>query len=284
MSYAIGVDVGGTKIEVCLVDAGTGAVLVSARQPTMPERGGAAVLDDCVSAVDQIITSNDLRADSTPIGIGICELVDNMGQISSRVTLEWHRQTVEAAFVDHRTVVIESDVRAAAIAEHRHGAARDQSPFVYVSVGTGVSFALVVGGLAYRGNHGNAVMLGAPPVERTASGRGLAEQFGVHSAAEVFDCDTATAVIRRGSTDLGQALAWLVNALDPVMIVIGGGLGLRTSYRTAAVDEMRPLVESAVSRSIAVVPAALGAQSGAIGAALLAADEATTHRVPTGRD
>jgi glucokinase len=130
------------------------------------------------------------------------------------------------------------------------------------------------------------MILGAPPVERTASGPALAEQLGVPSAFDVFDRGEAAAaadVIQRGSAQLGQALAWLVNALDPELIVVGGGLGLRDVYRLAAVEAMRPLVEWPGDRSVEVVPAALGTHSVAVGAALLASDRATRGSLWTRR-
>jgi glucokinase len=69
---------------------------------------------------------------------------------------------------------------------------------------------------------------------------------------------------------LGAGLAWLVNALDPGIVVIGGGLGLVDRYRELAVDAMRPMIFAHNTRELRVVPAQLGADAGLIGAALAA--------------
>ena len=79
----------------------------------------------------------------------------------------------------------------------------------------------------------------------------------------------------RDATDrLGAALAVLVNALDPGAVVFGGGLGLDPRYREPVAAAMRRcLYDDAVRESLVVRPAALGADAGAIGAALAAADQ-----------
>lgn len=270
MTSAIGLDIGGSKIAACLVDVETGAVVTSARVPTRPERGGHAVLADCRHLTDELATADDNHAVRPPVGIGICELVNPAGEITSAATLDWRGIDLAAAF--GCSVLIESDVRAAAVAEARFGAGRGRSNFVYVTVGTGVSFTLVIDGFPYLGARGNALILGSPPVELTASGAGLSRLAGTTSAEEVFDRDEGTGFVREGTRDLGRALAWLVNALDPQLLVVGGGLGLRDDYREAAVAEMRHGIEAPDARNLEVVPAALGAGAGAVGVALLAAE------------
>jgi predicted NBD/HSP70 family sugar kinase len=65
-------------------------------------------------------------------------------------------------------------------------------------------------------------------------------------------------------------LAWLVNAVDPGTVVVGGGLGLVDRYRDLAVAAMRPMIFAGNTRDLPVVPAQLGADAGVIGAALVA--------------
>lgn len=266
MTNAIGIDVGGSKIAACLVDATSGKVIKSVRVPTRSRRGGRAVLDECRDLADS------LRGGRTeiPLGVGICELVSPAGAITSAVTVDWREFDLAAEFGG--PVVVESDVRAAAIAEARFGAGRATSTFIYVTVGTGVAFCLMIGGTPYIGAHGNALILGAPPVENTASGAGLARLAGTDSAEEVFELVEAEDLVRDGTRDLGRALAWLVNALDPELVVIGGGLGLRGDYREAAVAVMRAGIEAGSSGHLQVVPARCGAEAGAIGMALLASE------------
>jgi glucokinase len=266
VTSAVGLDVGGSKIAACLIDVSRGTILASCRASTDPQRGGRAVLSDCSELLAELIGGDD----ETPVGVGICELVSLSGRITSAETIDWRGIDLEAAF--GRPVVVESDVRAAAVGEARFGAGRGRSNFVYLNVGTGVAFTLMQSGTPYMGARGNALILGAPPVERSSSGKGLAQYAGVRSAEEVFGSGDSDQLIRNGSRDLGRAMAWLVNALDPELIVVGGGLGLRDDYRLAAVAEMRSGIEAADSRTVQVVRAELGADAGAIGVAVMAAE------------
>jgi glucokinase len=270
VTNAIGIDIGGSKIAACLVDVESGAVVKSARVQTQPERGGPAVLAECLQLADALAAGEHTVRMGIPIGVGICELVNPAGEITSAATLDWRGFDLAAEF--GAPVLVESDVRAAAVAEARLGAGRGCSNFVYVTVGTGVAFSLMIDSSPYLGARGNALILGAPPVEITAGGAGLSRLAGTDSAEEVFDHVEAAGFVHDGARDLGRALAWLVNALDPGLLVVGGGLGLRDDYREAAVSEMRAGIEANDSRNLRVVPAELGTDAGAVGVALLATE------------
>jgi glucokinase len=270
VTHAIGIDVGGSKIAACLVDVDRGVVVESMRLPTLPERGGRAVLRDCVGLVAALGRNGPTPPAGVPLGVGICELVSPTGEITSAATVDWRSLDLDVEFGS--PVVVESDVRAAAVGESRLGAGQGCSSFVYITVGTGVAFSLVIGGTPYVGSRGNALILGSPPVEATASGAALSRLAGASSAEEVFLRDDAADLVQDGSRDLGRALAWLFNALDPERLVVGGGLGLRSDYRDAAVSEMQQWVEPSDWAHVRVVPATLGADAGAVGAAILAAE------------
>ena len=259
-----GIDVGGTKLDACLVDRAAGQIVGRDRLPTLPERGGRAVLDDAVALVRRLAGGRQLEA----VGIGICELVDPAGTISSAVTVDWTQLDPIAAF-PASAVTIESDVRAAAGAEALCGAGRRlREPWLYVSVGTGISYALVLGGRPYPGARGNAIMVGAPPVEHVASGLALARAAGRPRAEDVLDDPAHAGLVERAARALGEALAFLANALDPALIVMGGGLGLRQAYRDQAARRMRELIEAETTRQVRLVGAELGSLAAPLGAAL----------------
>lgn len=262
---AVGVDVGGSKIAAGSVDVETGEVLKLVRRPTRPEAGGAAVLGACVDAAAAVASRP-----RTPIGIGICELVDPAGVVTSGVTVDWRSCDVQAAFATLGPVRIESDVRAAARAEARFGSGAAFTTFLYVTVGTGISFSHVVDGVPYPGVRGNAIVVGAPPVERQASGLALAHRAGVADTEAVFADPSHDRLVDEAAAELGLALAALVNAFDPEGVVVGGGLGLVTRYRELAVACARPAIDAENARELPVVPAELGELSGVVGAALSA--------------
>jgi glucokinase len=167
---------------------------------------------------------------------------------------------------------VESDVRAAAIAEARHGAGRNEPDFLYVSVGSGVSHCLMADRRPRLGARGAAIGTGAPLVEAWSGGLALAERTG-HASAEAALADPAAAdVVADAAARLGTVLAILVNALDPGALVIGGGLGLHAGYRAQVVAALRTAVYDAEARELPVHAGALGGEAAAIGAALAAAE------------
>ena len=198
------------------------------------------MLDDCVAMARRLAAG---RSDIA-IGMGVCELVDNEGHTQSAQTLDWRTLDVVGAFAQIGPAVVESDVRAAALAEARFGSGRGVDELLFVTVGTGISCCLVLGGRAYAGARGNAICFGAPPVENAASGLALAAAGGRERAEEVLADPALDDVVGEAAAALGAGLAWLVNALDPGKVVIGGGLGLverlsRASRGCDAPDDLR---------------------------------------------
>jgi glucokinase len=266
VTLAIGIDVGGTKLAAGLVDVATGACEARLERGTRPERDASAVLQDCVALAQRLAAGQS----GLPIGIGVCELVDREGRTQSAQTLDWRELDIAGAFGDLGRAVVESDVRAGALAEARFGGGRGVEDLLYVTVGTGISCCLVVDGRAYAGARGNAICFGAPPVEDAASGLALAAAGKRERAEDVLSDPSLDGVVEAAAAALGAGLAWLVNALDPGTVVIGGGLGLVDRYRDLAVAAMRPMIFADNTRDVPVVPAQLGPDAGIIGAALAA--------------
>jgi glucokinase len=253
VTLAVGIDVGGTKIAAGLVDTDGGEVLRSERVPTRPERGGPAVLADCAALAGR------LDPGGARVGVGICEVVDLDGRTTTAETVDWRGLDVAAAFGSGR-VTVESDVRAAALAEARLGAGAGLASFLHVVVGTGASTCLVLGGRPHRGTHGNAIILGAPPVEQVAGGATLGDR-------------TADPAARAGaSAAVGRVLAVLVNALDPAAVIVGGGLGSSPGFVDGIAAALRPAVWCDATRGLPVLVTALGEWGGVVGAALAAAE------------
>ena len=261
---AVGIDVGGTKVAAAVVDVESGRLLERRQVPTRPGRGGAAVLDDCAAL------AGELGGGELPVGIGLCELVDLSGRPASADTVDWLGLDVAAA-IAAPSVTLESDVRAAARAEARFGAGVERSPFLYVTVGTGVSGCLVVDGEPYAGARGQAIVLGAPPVEAVAGGRALERLAGLERAEDVLADAGHSVLVDEAAAALGQTLAVLANALDPSLIVLGGGLGGDPGFRARVAGAVAALLEYPAEPPLELVGSGLGADAGVVGAALSAA-------------
>jgi predicted NBD/HSP70 family sugar kinase len=259
VTVALGLDVGATKIAAARVDVERGEIVAARRLATAPERGSGAVLADCRALADE------LGDGVVAIGLAVCEVVDPRGRVRSAETVDWRATDLLGTFDS-----VESDVRAAALAEARFGAGRGQPDFLYVSVGSGISHCLMTGGVPRVGVHGSAIGTGAPLVERWSGGLALARRTGHASAEDALADPAAAGVVDDAARRLGLVLAALVNALDPGAVIVGGGLGLHDGYRERIEAALRSDVYDPEARLLPVLPAGLRADAPVIGAALAA--------------
>jgi predicted NBD/HSP70 family sugar kinase len=269
VTLAVGLDVGATKVAGALVEVEHGRVKAAARRPTAPERGATAVLEDCIALARELAAGHDVAA----VGLGVCELVDPAGRVRSAETVDWRSTDVAGALGAVAPARVESDVRAAALAEARHGAGREQPDFLYVSVGSNISHCLVADGVPRAGARGSAMNTGAPLVEGWSGGLAIARRTGHATAQEALGDPRAATTVRDAADRLAAVLAVLVNALDPGAVVFGGGLGLDARYRKPVAAALRPRLYDDAVRDLPIRAAALGDDAGAIGAALGAADQ-----------
>ncbi len=294
--YAIGVDVGGTKIAAGLVCFPDGQVLARRTAATEPRRGGTAVLGTVAMLVADLAAEAQSRQSPVQaIGISVCELVDHQGNLASANCISWSAQQVHEALSGIAPVKIEADVRAAAVAEWRFGAGRNTRTFLYLTIGTGISSCLVIDGKPFtgaRGATGTAASgplpfvgceppASSPTLEELAAGPALIARFNalggqaqtgqdVLSAATAGDA-RAIQVIRAGAGALGGTLGLLVNVLDPELVILGGGLGLADGlYREAVIESARRHIWWEGHRQLQIISALTGADAGIIGAATVA--------------
>jgi glucokinase len=296
--WAIGIDVGGTKTAAGLVEFPSGVLLARRLILTRPERGGQAVLEDALALARELAEAAKRHSGEVlGIGLGVAELVDPEGNVTSSQTIAWRALPVRRALEAVAPCVVESDVRAEALAEAVFGAGKPFKIFASVSVGTGISYCLVRDGLPFAGAHGNALILSsgvqtyACPrceqefefvLEEFASGPALVRRYNKRSptslsqtqqvlaAAEAGD-PRAVEIVRSAGRALGSSLGHLVNLLDPEALIIGGGLGLAGGlYWKSLSDSIRSHIWAESSRKVPILPAALGRDAGVIGAAAVA--------------
>ncbi|MGQ0637477.1 MAG: ROK family protein [Planctomycetaceae bacterium] len=295
--WTIGVDVGGTKIAGGVVRFPAGAVTLREAVATRPERGPEAVLNDVRALVGRLaLQSRGAGAAPVALGIGVPELVDLQGRITSAATVDWRGVVLANHFAEWQTFAVEADVRAAALAEAHWGAGRGYEHFLYVSVGTGLSACLVQNGHPLSGARGNALILASgrdvficahcgsrseTVLEEFASGPGLVRLFGqaqpgsaataeqVVARATAGDPTTLHVVTRAGEA-LGNRVGLAVNLLDPEAVIVGGGLGLAGGpYWQSLCDAARAAIWAPDTRELPIVTASLGNEAGLIGAAAL---------------
>jgi glucokinase len=161
---AIGVDFGGTRIKLGLVD-GAGRVRDRAIRPTPREEGAEAILDALVEGVGDLQRSAGVPYDRIlGVGLGTPGPLDLKGE---RVLFApnipgWEGFPLKRRLEERlgRAVALENDANAAALGEYWAGAGREVDSLVFLGLGTGVGGGIVLGGRLWRGAHGAGAELG----------------------------------------------------------------------------------------------------------------------------
>jgi len=153
----LGVDIGGTKVAVGLVDR-EGRILQQGRKPMVANGTADAALDAVTGAIDSILS----QANSAVQSIGICApgpLDPKTGVVLNPPNLPCWRNfpLAERIAAKYRVPVkVDNDANAAALAETRWGAARGFRYVFYATIGTGIGTGIVFDGAIYHGNTGSA--------------------------------------------------------------------------------------------------------------------------------
>lgn len=161
--WVVGVDLGGTKIEMGLVDP-QNRVVARRRMPTHADAGPDAVVGRIADRVDELKAA--LPAGQEIAALGICSPgpVDHQaGKLMDPPNLPGLHDAPLRQLLTERLdlpVSLEHDAKAAALGEFYHGAGRDAQSMVYIVVGTGVGAAIIMDGELVRGEHNYAGEVG----------------------------------------------------------------------------------------------------------------------------
>lgn len=302
---AIGVDLGGTKIAAVLIDE-EGTVLEHAVIPTAAARGPDGVLADIGQLAETL--KQGARARSLAVrGLGVASagVVDHAAGVLVSVTDSLPgfsgcalRARLEAA--TQLPVRLLNDVQGMALGEQRLGAGRSSPSALYVAVGTGIGGALTRDGELDFGAHGSAgdighVLIDAAPTARRcpcgrlghleayASGPAISALYYERTGQQPGTGDlrpavrdaaggngVGRAVLAEGATLLGRAVGGISNALDPEIVVFGGGLASIAFplFWSVVFQALRDERRSPSPPRLAL--ASLGRNAAAIGAAMTA--------------
>jgi glucokinase len=304
----IGVDLGGTKMLVGVVD--------SERQVQYEGRESSVGLSEDKLVEDlarELQEAKEARPDVVAAGLGIPATIDHdRGLAIQAVNLEISDVPIRDLMQERvgLPVFVDNDANVAALAEHLYGAGRGAQDVVMLTIGTGIGGGLILGGEVYRGSTGAAAELGhivivedglpcqgnCPNhgcVETYASGTAIAREGKAAAEREPDSAlgralaqgpivgktvtelamggdALAVEVVAQAGRHLGVALASLANIFDPDVFVIGGGV--------SAVGDLMldPAREELRKRALPpqnerpVKLAELGPEAGMVGAAAMA--------------
>ncbi|MBD2870180.1 ROK family protein [Paenibacillus arenilitoris] len=302
MKYAVGVDIGGTKIQFALVDE-QGRIARGDVVATEAARGAEGVMQTVVEGIDRVIGDGCARIEG--IGIGSAGQIDfRTGEVSFAVdTLPGWTGTPIKQIVERRfglPAYVDNDVNAAAVAEKCFGAGRQLDHFVCLALGTGIGGAIVESGRLLRGASGGAGELGhvsvdfngprcscgnygcvelyasGPGIARlareTLAAQGTAAEAGLGAKEVLADWSGGAAyaalVMDRVIRALASAVAGIIHAFNPQAVIIGGGVsGAGDAFFAALAKEAAARTSPSMRGDCRIVPAGVGANAGVIGAA-----------------
>ncbi len=255
----VGVDIGGTKTAVMVVDGENARTLV---RPTHPY--------NLIPSLSKLIREAVGEADIQAIGIGIPGMVKRKtGTVELATNLKILEPLALGKLVSAEfncPVTIENDVRTAALAVH---AKYDVPNIAYLSIGTGVAAGIILDGKLWRGANGMAGEVGHLTVgadgaifEQLVAGPAIikqARELGLHvkKASDVFRLaeegePEADIVVERVCGEIGRMIQWLILTYDVEKVVLGGGVAqIGDSFSDPLFGELAQLrSQSALNRKL----------------------------------
>lgn len=202
-TYAIGLDLGGTFVKYALVDS-SGNCLTHGKLPSLAHVSARAVTDQVVKAASQSLEF--ARENGIPvqgIGIGTPGIVDETQRIvvgAAENIREWENIPLANRVEEEVSLptLIGNDANLMGLAETRFGAARGCSHAVFLTIGTGIGGAVVIGHRLFNGFANRGTELGHIPL--IADGEPCA--CGSVGCLETYA--SATALVRHYQTTLEQ--------------------------------------------------------------------------------
>lgn len=295
---AIGLDIGGTQTKGVVVDA-SGKVVAQSVEPSNPT--GSARPDDVVAAVrahvDHLTKQVGQKIDR--IGCAVPGLVDRAGRTVSWLPaskLPLQGVTFADAFNWTRAIPVANDAHAALLGETWTGCAAGERDAILLTLGTGVGGAILsdgklVRGAIGRGGHLGQVHIGSNTPPSICDMPGSLEgaignaTVGARSGGKFEDTRSLVEAANAGDADaqrvwhasvhyLAMGIASFINALDPAVVILSGGIAKAGDALLAPLRAELAKVEwKPTGTNVPIVMATLGEWAGAVGAARMALEE-----------
>jgi fructokinase len=249
----IGIDIGGTKIEIVAIDESSRIVYRKRQQAPHDNYDQTLfVIEELVTGVEQKLG----RAASIGVGMpGIISPVTGVVKNSNSVHLIGHPLDKDLSKLLDRPLRFANDANCLALSESTDGAAENADSVFAVILGTGVGGGLVINRKVVNGINAITGEWGHNPlpwpktdewpgpkcycgktgcIETFLSGSGLArihtsKSGQTFSALEIANLSEQGDIVAEASLSqyeerLARALASVINVIDPEIIVLGGGL------------------------------------------------------------
>jgi len=288
----LAIDLGGTKVSAGVFDE-TGH-LYAFRKAAVEKSRPEATCDQIAEEASQCVQAPGLRWEQVEAAGVIVPGIYNPADGSAWAPNLWGDADVpiRAELVRRIPVPIrfDSDRAGYVLGEHWLGAARGLTDVVFLAVGTGIGAGFLSGGRLIRGAGGVAGAVGWFALtgefkeayrrvgcwEAEAAGPAVAQRTGRESAEAVVEAARqgdagARAALAEVAEYLAMGVANLVSALNPQMVVLGGGLMQAGDLLLEPIRRAVPKwAQPRAAQQVRIEPAQLGEWAGLFGAAYLA--------------
>ena len=294
MSYVVAVDVGGTEIKSALVDSNFNVIAIITAPTPKADSTGA----ETVKAIAAIVAEFGATQKVEAVGLAVPGALDEPAGTSRwSGNLQWKNLPIRTLLEDAIKIPVAfgHDVRTAAVAEVRNGAAKGAHNAIFIPVGTGIAAAFIIDGEirsaeGYAGEIGHINVNGKHPcvcgktgcLEAAASTLAISKAYEAESGKtgttteEIYKLviagdSVATQVWSEATAAMARACETLITLLAPEVIVFGGGL---SNAGETFLKPIRDYLDSSLTfqRKPRLEIAHFGAKAGTIGCAMLAFD------------
>lgn len=288
--HFLGIDIGGTKIALALVDD-TYKIIAKTSFPT-PTTSAEELYDRIVQGIHKFLVGQEVEIDQIhSIGAGVPGKVDPVkGVAIKQNNIPWEGFPVVARLQEDfpgKEINIENDVKAAAWAEYKV-LNHPVDFFEYVTLSTGIAASSIINGKILRGA-GFSGEIGLIHVddsgsfEQLFSGPGIARQaqevlgHGL-TTKEVFelwrqgDQEAIVALINRAAQETARILHSIISLHDPQIIVLGGSVAVHNpDYVNLIKERLSTMLHSEQTHILDQIKVStIAGDNGLIGPALLA--------------
>ncbi len=298
--FVVGIDVGGTNVKLGLVNS-SGRIISRTYFPTKSYiRSRNKLIDAIAQAVLRLLRAARVPQSSVlGIGLGLPGLIDpQRGFVNFLPNIPGWKNVPLKKMLEKKLrlpVFIDNDAKIVALAEWKFGSGRGFDHLVCLTLGTGVGSGLILDGRLYRGADNTAGELGHLPLNEKGAAcncggvacleRTIGNRYLVQRSRKIFgkglEPQAVGKLAKRGDAralrfwketaeHLGNALAGVVNLLNPQCIVVGGGVANNFRFmRKTLIEVLRRRALRVPARRVKVVRARLVKDAGILGARVL---------------
>jgi glucokinase len=295
----LGIDIGGTNVKMGIVNAETGHLSNFYSHDSVSWRKSGHFEERLGEAIAlQLIDNKHINK----VGIGLPGMIDLTRTTPIEITAIPELNNVPLVDILKKrfpTVdfFLENDANAAALGEFYFGEERIDESYIFITLGTGVGGAAIIGKKVFTGGRGNAMEPGHTP---SANGKVLERNIGKNELLAMANTmrksftgitqlpddetiSTTGLVAAAGEGDvlalqvfekvgelLGESLCHLIAILDINLILVGGGLSASFDYILPSMNKMfSKWLTKYHADGLTIKRATLGNDAGLLGAASL---------------